>query len=951
MMLKQKILIVDDAEMNRDILSEMLKDEYEIMEARNGQEAIDILTNFYSDIQLVLLDMNMPVMNGERVLQIMRDHLWLERIPVICISSDSTEQTIRKAYELGVTDYFSRPFDAMVVKRRVHNTIIKNDKNGVDFNDAIGVLSTFFYRILKVNLTTGNYLVFKDGAEDITGRFDNISDIYERLASFAYKGYVHEEDKEEYLKFCNKNWLKKQFAKGKDHLLLHYRRNITGEFRWVSMEIFRSSEYTDINQVVLLYVRDINDDYLKQLDVVMRRTADTVGIVTLNITRDICIASSAQNPEMKLLDGMENIEDYVKRMAQNIVQEKDREVVIKYLNSKYLLQCYSEGRTTLSKEVAIHDKEKNGLCMIRGSVEMVENPVTSDVEGILYFTDVTGTFLAEQMTSRLYQKNFELVLVIDTLQETVMVDMPEKFSSGNYHETQYDWKEYIQKVLAESVPEKEWDILEQCMDLKKIEQKLEKEERYTFTIHQGNINGEKRLKNYTFVYLSKTLGVILGAIEDITEISRKDILTGGWNRQGFIEQTRKYLEREKFSDHVILYFNVRNFKATNDLFGMEFGDSILREIYKRLQNSALNPVITARVEADHFICLVKNQKLDFDTITQLCKMRITEKQKFILVFLCCGIYYIKSDEKNIGEMIDLAKVAKKYIEDEYVQPYMVYDESMEEAYLDQMKLVDDMENGIRNGEFFIYYQPVVDAVTEKIVSAEALIRWKHPEKGYISPGLFIPVLEESGHITNLDQYVAMKVGELLRERKQEGKLNVPISINLSWMDFYDEKIIEWIMTELKILKEKEIGTRIEITETSYAAIREDRNPTLNEMKENGAELLMDDFGSGYSSLGMLHNYNFDILKIDMSFIRQIEANEKTRGILKAIIDMGHTLGMKLIAEGVENKQQAEFLKENGCDYIQGYYYYRPMPETEFKKVLDEDNGKSCLNNLEERIYV
>lgn len=937
-MLKQKILIVDDAEMNREILSEMLKDEYEIMEARNGQEAIDILTNFHSDIQLVLLDMNMPVMNGENVLHIMKDHLWLERIPVICISSDSTEQTMRKAYELGVTDYFSRPFDAMVVKRRVHNTIIKNDKNGVDFNDAIGVLSTFFYRILKVNLTTGNYLVFKDGTEDVTGRFDNISDIYDRLASFAQKGYVHEKDKEEYLKFCNKNWLKEQFIKGKDHLTLHYRRNITGEFRWVSMEIFRSSEYTNTNQVVLLYVRDINDDYLKQLDVVMRRTADTVGIVTLNITRDICIASSAQNPEMKLLDGMENIEDYVERIARSIVHEKDRKIIIKYLNSKYLLQCYSEGRTTLFKDIAIYNKEKKGLCMIRGSVEMVENPVTSEIEGILYFTDVTGTFLAEQMTNRLYQKNFELVLVIDTAQETVMVDMPEKFSSGDYHETQCNWKEYIQKILAESVPEKEWDILEQCMDLKKIEQKLEEEERYTFTIHQKNENGEKRLKNYTFLYLSKTLGVILGAVEDITEISRKDILTGGWNRQGFIELARKCLKREKFSDYAILYFNVRNFKATNDLFGMEFGDSILREIYKRIQNSALNPVITARVEADHFICLIRKQDLNFDIVTQLCKMKITENQKFVLVFLCCGIYNIKTNEQNIGEMIDLARVAKKYIEDEYVQPYMVYNESMKEAYLDQMKLVDDMEKGIRNGEFFIYYQPVVDAVTEKIVSAEALIRWKHPEKGYISPGVFVPALEERGHITSLDQYVAKKVGAFLRERKQEEKLNVPISINLSWMDFYDEKIIEWILEELKILKTEKISTRIEITETSYAAIREDRNPTLNEMKENGAELLMDDFGSGYSSFGMLQNYNFDILKIDMSFVRQIEENDKTRGIVKAIINMGHILGMKLIAEGVENKQQAEFLKENGCDYIQGYYYYRPLPEEEFKKVLDE-NGE------------
>lgn len=934
---KQKILIVDDAEMNREILSEMLKDEYEILEAENGQKALDILSASHKDLQLVLLDMNMPVMSGEEVLKIMKDRLWLERLPVICISSDSTEQTIRKAYDLGVTDYFSRPFDAAVVKRRVYNTIVLYDKNGGDFNDAIGVLSIFFYRILKVNLSTGNYLVFKDGDEDVTGMFEGISDIYDRLASFAWKGYVHEDDREEYLKFCDGDWLRQQFAEGKDHLIFHYRRNITGEFRWVSMEIFRSSEYTDENQVVLIYVRDINDDYLKQLDVVMRRTTDTIGIVTLNITKDICIASSAQNPAMKILDSMENIEDYVERISENIVSEEERKQIVRHLNRDYLLQCYSEGRTTLTRDVAVYNQEKDELCMIKGTIEMIENSVSEDIEGILYFVDDTGVFLAEQMTRRLYQKNFEQVLVIDSRKNTVMVDTPDKFSTGNYRGVKYDYDRYVREVLAESVPEKERDILFHCMDLDRIHKKLEKEGRYSFTIHQTDAADEKRLKNYTFVDLSRNFGMLLGAVEDITEISRKDILTGGCNRQGFIYQAKQYLRGEDKESYAILFFNVRNFKATNDLFGMEFGDGILREIYKNLEKSPLNPLITARVEADHFICLIRKENLNFETITQLCRMKITERQRFVLAFLCCGIYCVDKDGKDIGEMIDLAKVAKKYIEDEYVQPYKLYDESMKEAYIDKMKLVEEMESGIRNEEFLIYYQPVVDAVTGKIRSAEALVRWIHPEKGFISPGVFIPALEENGHITRLDQYVAKKVRDFLKERKRDDKVSVPISINLSWMDFYDEKIIGWIIEELKNLREQDIRTRIEITETSYAAINQDRNPILNEMKENGAELLMDDFGSGYSSFGMLQDYNFDILKIDMSFVRQIETSKKTRGILKAIIDMGHTLGMKLIAEGVESKEQADFLRDNGCDYIQGYYYYRPLPEEEFRKLLDDQS--------------
>lgn len=154
---KKKILIVDDVEINREILFEMLKDEYDILQAKNGKEAIEILTNYHEGLRLVLLDMNMPEMNGNEVLKIMKDRMWLERIPTICISSDSTDETILKTYEMGVTDYFTRPFEMDVVKRKIYNTIALYDKNKGNLEDIIGMLSVFFYRILKINLTTGSY--------------------------------------------------------------------------------------------------------------------------------------------------------------------------------------------------------------------------------------------------------------------------------------------------------------------------------------------------------------------------------------------------------------------------------------------------------------------------------------------------------------------------------------------------------------------------------------------------------------------------------------------------------------------------------------------------------------------------------------------------------------------------------------------------------------------------
>ena len=161
-------------------------------------------------------------------------------------------------------------------------------------------------------------------------------------------------------------------------------------------------------------------------------------------------------------------------------------------------------------------------------------------------------------------------------------------------------------------------------------------------------------------------------------------------------------------------------------------------------------------------------------------------------------------------------------------------------------------------------------------------------------------------------------------------------MNLSWMDFYDETIMNWLSEKCRDDSIPSILCRLEITETSYAAIEADRNATLEALRETGVKILLDDFGSGYSSFGLLQDYNFDIMKLDMSFVRKIENNAKTRSIIRCIIEMAHSMGVKLVAEGAETQAQVDFLRDNGCDYIQGYYFYKPMPEEEFVKLLDEN---------------
>lgn len=253
--------------------------------------------------------------------------------------------------------------------------------------------------------------------------------------------------------------------------------------------------------------------------------------------------------------------------------------------------------------------------------------------------------------------------------------------------------------------------------------------------------------------------------------------------------------------------------------------------------------------------------------------------------------------------------------------------------MDEDKLFNEIISGISNQEFQVYYQPIVDTVSEKVSSAEALVRWKKGQKD-LSPATFIPLLEKKRGISLLDKFVIESVSSYLKIRRMAGKPIVPVSINLSWLDFCDFSLMSGLLRELEECSKLDIPTRIEITETTYSAILRSQTDPLTSIKKCGAELLMDDYGTGYSSLEVLQNYSFDILKIDISFVKQIETNIKTQKILRSTIKMAHELGMKLIAEGVENIQQVNFFRDSGCDYIQGFYFYRPMSENEFSNLLD-----------------
>lgn len=425
----------------------------------------------------------------------------------------------------------------------------------------------------------------------------------------------------------------------------------------------------------------------------------------------------------------------------------------------------------------------------------------------------------------------------------------------------------------------------------------------------------------------------LVCLTDISMILDRDWMTDEYSRSGFIARVEQLLkESEDQEGYSIVYTNVKGFKAINDILGTKNADIMIFQICEALYEE-LNPILVARLESDHFAVFTRTENITEERMKDLCHRCYIEGTKRLPYLIRCGIYNINDRLKKVPYMIDQAKLAEKSIVADQGIPYAICNEKMSQDYVNQRIFVSELDAALKKGEFIPYFQPVVDAKTYEIVSAEALIRWKHSERGLIPPGMFIPIFEKEGLTPKLASFMINSILDFNIRRIEKGERSMPCSVNLSRVDFYDTKLIELIKQKLKNKKDVPNMLKFEITESAYVSLESDALDFLEEMQKLNMSVLLDDFGSGMSSLSTLEIYDFDVIKLDMGFVRKIGINSKTEAIIRHIIGLAHAMGAKVVAEGVENKEQLEFLQSVDCDMIQGYYFYKPMPEEEFVKLL------------------
>ena len=418
--------------------------------------------------------------------------------------------------------------------------------------------------------------------------------------------------------------------------------------------------------------------------------------------------------------------------------------------------------------------------------------------------------------------------------------------------------------------------------------------------------------------------------------SKFDQLTSLYNREAFFREVALILGARYDVNYCIVCMDISCFKIINDLFHMDTGNLILRTAADYLKE-ILNPrtSIACRADADHFILCVPSEELQIEKIIKDLDARIQALHISHNILFFAGIYPIEKRDLPIEQMCDRAGMALKRIKGSYLTRYAYYDAKMRDEMIEELLITGNLEIALLEHQFTIFLQPIFNPKNNSVVSAEALVRWFHPIHGMVSPGKFIPVCERNGFIVRLDRFVWEEACRFQRKRLNEGKAIVPISVNLSRLNFYSLDLPDFLSLLLAKYELEPWMLKLEVTESAYTDNQVQLLDMISTFKNLGFSVLMDDFGSGYSSLNMLKDMPLDTLKVDMAFIRELEKSERVGVILKFVVGLAEALGMGVVIEGVETQKQCDYVSGLGEVAIQGYYFSRPLPMPDYEKLLDK----------------
>ncbi len=476
--------------------------------------------------------------------------------------------------------------------------------------------------------------------------------------------------------------------------------------------------------------------------------------------------------------------------------------------------------------------------------------------------------------------------------------------------------------------------------------------------HQGAVDSDD-VRKRTF---------IRGIVQDVTELKKAeeqirylaffDGLTGLANREMFSDQLEKALAagKRKRRKMAVLFLDLDRFKRINDTLGHQVGDLLLKNIADRINQCVRDNDSVARMGhdesgncvsrlgGDEFTVLLTEVSQPEDAakvarrIIEALPKPLNLEGHEVCVTTSVGISLFPGDGEDAATLLKNADAAMYDAKAKGRNSYQFYSESLNAIASERFRLERDLRKGLERGEFLLHYQPQLDLATGRVIGAEPLIRWKHPERGMVMPGDFIPVAEDSGLIIPITEWVLRTACEQNKAWRDAGMPSIRLAVNLSGYQFVQQNVGEMVADALRISNLDPDGLEVEITEGILMENKEDASSILQDLKDMGVTVAIDDFGTGYSSLGYLKTFPIDILKIDRSFVGDISSGKNDAAIVKAIIALAHSLDLRVIAEGVETVEQMDFLRGLNCDQAQGYYLCRPLPAEDF---FDYVKAETC----------
>lgn len=812
------------------------------------------------------------------------------------------------------------------------------------------------YCILHANITENTYEIIWKG-EYFTkkeNRFGVLSKLWDR---YMNKENVYGEDLSDFYEYANLDFISEYLRKyqGQENFEFEFRRNLKNVYKPICVEIIPAAEYKDDNQYVYIVVKlagnKNREDYVRLTDLLSGLSENYGAIFYVdfekNIVRPFRMNDIIEQAFGETFRAHPTYEKAIRAYIDNIIVERDREEMHTVTKYEFLKEQLANARS-YSHEYGV---ERNGrMITFRYKIANLDG-IGELRRAVIGFADVS----AEKANDYTIYKPGQKILIVEEKDE-YRDDLCSILESEYNVLVAEDGKTAIE-ILEEhhdDIAIVLVDLFMTAIDGYEFIKEMKRARQYSnipFMIladsdfFKADDESEVRtlcleLGAADFAMKPFNSDIVLNRIKSIIQLTEStnmltkletDSLTGLYTKEFFFSRVERYLRENPEEGCIMWVSDITGLKAINEKYGIEMGDLIIKcqadnkDIIKGF-------ILGGRIEGDKFGALIDSRYLeDLKKLISISNMGI----KFPLpnIVIKHGLYHIrKKSSLPPRGMYDRALLALQKIKDTYGVYWSEYDDVLRKDLLTQRQIAENAEESLKDHQFKVFYQPKYDIRNEMTSGAEALIRWIHPELGFMNPGIFIPLFEKNGFIKELDLYVWEEVCKSLKEWKDKGIKRVPISVNVSRRDFEIKNLAKRIVELVDKYEIEHSYFHIEVTESSYADNPDLITQTIKEFHDNGFIVELDDFGAGYSSMSALSELDIDVMKLDMSIIKK-DNPDSGKSILEFSMQLAKMMKLKTVAEGVETIEQVNRISSLGGDYIQGYYYSKPLPKEEFEEYL------------------